>query len=137
MTQVRIGKGELQVEWQLDSRVTAVYGPPDSGKSLLLECVAEQVAMLDRDSQDVRHALEKRYFISMDDLTPRVFYRLTDNWVELTVRFIVREHGIREVKDAITRAVLQKFDDAAIEVASATLEVVGAPTLRVQNLDAH
>lgn len=106
-------------------------------EAILLECVAEQVTMLDRDSQDVRHALEKRYFISMDDLTPRVFYRLTDNWVELTVRFIVREHGIRETKDAITRAVLQKFDDAAIEVASATFEVVGAPPLRVQNVDAH
>lgn len=72
----------------------------------------------------------------MDDLTPRVFCRLTDNWVELTVRFIVHDHGVRDVKDAIARAVLEKFEEASIEVASATYEIVGAPTLRVEKVAA-
>lgn len=62
-----------------------------------------------------------------------MFWRLTDNWLELTVRFIVREHGIRDVKDAIARAVLQKFEEASIEIASATYEIVGVPPLRVRN----
>ena len=75
-------------------------------------------------------ALEKRYFINVNDLTPRVFYRLTDNWLEPTVRFIVPEHGIREMKDAIARAVLERFEDASIDVASATYEIVGVPPLR-------
>ena len=75
-----------------------------------------------------------RYFISVDDLTPRVFYRLTDNWLELTVRFIVREHGIREIKDEIARVMLRKLEEAAIDVASATYEIVGVPPLRVQNV---
>jgi small-conductance mechanosensitive channel len=105
-------------------------------EAILLACVADHVAALDRESEPVRRALEKRYFISVDDLTPRVFYRLTDNWLELTVRFIVREHGIRDVKDAIARAVLTRFDEASIEIASATYEIVGAPTLRVQNVPA-
>jgi hypothetical protein len=61
-----------------------------------------------------------------------VFCRLTDNWLELTVRFVVGEHGIRPVKDAIARAVLQKFEQASIEIASATYEIVGVPPLRVQ-----
>jgi hypothetical protein len=54
---------------------------------------------------------------------------------KLTVRFVVRDYGIREMKDAIARAVLTRFDEAAIEIASATYEIVGAPTLRVQTLD--
>jgi small-conductance mechanosensitive channel len=105
-------------------------------EAILLQSVAEHAAELDRESEPVRHAIEKRYFISVDDVTPRVFYRLTDNWLELTVRFVVREHGIRELKDAIARAVLAKFDDASIEIASATYELVGAPTLRVENVTA-
>ena len=48
--------------------------------------------------------------------------------------FIVPAHGIREVKDAITRAVLRELDDASITVASATFEVVGLPTLKVQRV---
>jgi small-conductance mechanosensitive channel len=105
-------------------------------EAILLACVADHVAALDRESEPVRRALERRYFISVDDLTPRVFYRLTDNWLELTVRFIVREHGTREIKDAIARAVLARFDEASLEIASATYEIVGAPTLRVQNVPA-
>jgi small-conductance mechanosensitive channel len=105
-------------------------------ENILLECVAAHAAAVDRESEPVRRALEKRYFISVDDLTPRVFYRLTDNWLELTIRFIVRDHGTREVKDAIARALLAKFDEASIEIASATFEIVGAPTLRVQNVPA-
>jgi small-conductance mechanosensitive channel len=102
-------------------------------EAILLECVAAEIGALDRDSTPVRRALEKRYFINLDDLTPRVFYRLTDNWLELTVRFIVGEHGIREVKDAIVRAVLHRFEESGIEVASATYEIVGVPALRVEN----
>jgi small-conductance mechanosensitive channel len=102
-------------------------------EAILLECVAQEAAALDRESEPVRRALERRYFISVDDMTPRVFWRLTDNWLELTVRFIVGEHEIRPVKDAITRAVLHKFERASIEIASATYEIVGVPALRVQN----
>jgi len=101
-------------------------------EQILLECVSAHAAPLDRESQPVQQALAQRYFINLDDLTPRVFYRLTDNWLELSVRFIVREHGIRELKDAITRAVLEKFEDASIEVASATYEIVGLPTVRLK-----
>jgi small-conductance mechanosensitive channel len=100
-------------------------------EAILLECVAQEADALDRESEPVRRALERRYFLSVDDLTPRVFFRLTDNWLELTVRFVVGEHGIRPVKDAIARAVLQKFEEASIEIASATYEIVGMPPLQV------
>ncbi len=106
-------------------------------ETILLECVTQNIQAVDRESQPVRHALalfDQRYFINVDDLTPRVYYRLTDNWLELTVRFIVREHGIRDVKDAISRQILQRFDAAKIEIASATYEIVGVPTVRVQSL---
>jgi hypothetical protein len=100
-----------------------------------MDCVAEHVEPLDAESEPARRALGRRYFITVDDLTPRVFYRLTDNWLELTVRFIVHAHGVRDIKVAVSRAVLKKFDDTRIEIASATYEIVGAPTLRVQSVN--
>ena len=106
-------------------------------EAILLDCVAAHVEALEPETEPVRTALERRYFIGVDQLKPRVFYRLTDNWLELTVRFIVRDHGIRDVKDALARAVLQRFDDARIEIASATFELVGAPPLRVQTVAAR
>jgi len=100
-------------------------------EAILLQCVAEHASAPDRDSEPVRRALEKRYFISVDDLTPRVFYRLTDNWLEMTVRFVVRDHGIREQKDAMSREVLAGLEAAGIPIASATFEVVGFPPVRL------
>jgi hypothetical protein len=60
--------------------------------------------------------------------------RLTDNWVELAVRFVVADHGIREIKDKISRDILDGLYRAGIGIASGTYEVVGMPTLKVQML---
>ena len=45
---------------------------------------------------------------------------------------IVPDHGIRDIKDAVARAILKEFDAASIELASATYEIVGLPTVRVE-----
>lgn len=60
-----------------------------------------------------------------------MFWRLTDNWLELTVRFLADTHGIRELKDGMTREILEQLDAAGIEVASATYEIVGLPPVRL------
>jgi hypothetical protein len=41
-----------------------------------------------------------------------VSFRLTGNWIELTLRFLTEEHGIRSVKDAMSRDILAAFDEA-------------------------
>jgi hypothetical protein len=76
--------------------------------------------------------LERRYFLPRTDLGPRVYFWLTDNWLELTVRFIVHDHGIRVIKDKLSRDILAGFDKAAIEIASSTYDIVGLPPIRVE-----
>jgi hypothetical protein len=65
------------------------------------------------------------------ELEPRVYWRLTDNWLELTVRFIAEETGVRGLKDRISRDVLAAFDEAGLGMASTNYEIVGLPPLRV------
>ena len=60
-----------------------------------------------------------------------MFYRITDNWLELTVRFILGTHQIRGAKDAMSRDILTAFDAAGIGIASATYDIVGLPPIRV------
>ena len=76
--------------------------------------------------------MERLFSVSASDLEPKVYYRLTDNWLELTVRFFLKERGVRDVKDAMSREILLAFDEAGIGIASATMEIVGLPALRVQ-----
>jgi len=70
--------------------------------------------------------------VALGDLQPKVYYRLTDNWLELTLRFIAEERGVRDVKDAMSRDVLGALDTAGIGIASATFEIVGLPPVRLQ-----
>ena len=68
--------------------------------------------------------MEKRYFVKASEMHPAVFWRLTDNWLELTVRFIAPTQAIRELKDAMTREILTGLGRAGIRIASTTLEIV-------------
>ena len=76
--------------------------------------------------------LERRYVVKRSAMKPMVYMRMTDNWVELTVRFLTEDHGVRDVKDSMTRDVLAAMDAAGIGAASATLEVTSVPPLRVE-----
>ncbi len=75
--------------------------------------------------------LQHTFGVEPIELQPRVYWRITDNWMELTVRFIVGTHQIRGAKDAMTRHIIGKLDEAGIGIASATYDIVGMPLLRI------
>jgi small-conductance mechanosensitive channel len=75
-------------------------------------------------------AMMIRFTMRAADTAPRVFYRITDNWLELGLRFLAPAHGARALKDAMSRDILQAFDEAGIGIASATYDIVGFPALR-------
>ena len=83
-------------------------------------------------AEEAKQALQARFGVEPIELEPRVYWRITDNWMELTVRFIVGTHAIRAAKDAMTRHIIGELDKAGIGIASATYDVVGMPTLRVE-----
>jgi small-conductance mechanosensitive channel len=74
--------------------------------------------------------LQKRFVIHGSDLEPRIYLRLTDNWIELSVRFLVRSWGVRDVKDALSRRILAAFQAHGLSIASSTFEITKLPELR-------
>jgi len=106
---------------------------------------AEQILLAAADKHTVKISemsepdlceMERRYTMRRADLKPKVYLRLTDNWVELTVRFIARDHGVRELKDRMSREIIDNLDAAKIGIASGTYEIVGLPPVRVERLPA-
>ncbi|HEY4036733.1 MAG TPA: hypothetical protein VGL94_22480 [Ktedonobacteraceae bacterium] len=45
---------------------------------------------------------------------------------------MVREHAMREIKDAISRDILETFDQARIGIASPTFDIVGFPPIHLE-----
>ena len=99
---------------------------------IMLDVVAKRTVTIAEMGEEAIAQMEHRYVVRRADMTPRVYYRITDNWLELTIRFIVRDHGVRELKDEISRDVLDQFDAAGIGIASATYDIVGLPPLRIE-----
>jgi small-conductance mechanosensitive channel len=86
------------------------------------------------DDQAARSALafmRSRYAMADASLDPAVYWRLTDNWLEMSLRFLVRARGVRDVKDRISRQILDELDAAGIGLASATYNIVGLPEVRI------
>ena len=83
-------------------------------------------------ANEFKDEMESRFGVEAIDLDPKVFFRITDNWLELTVRFIVLTHRIRGVKDSMSRFIVDELDKADIGVASATYDIVGFPPVEVR-----
>jgi small-conductance mechanosensitive channel len=96
---------------------------------ILLDAAGRHTVKLQEIGSEALEELQRRYVVDRPALEPRVYWRITDNWLELAVRFIGRDHGIRELKDAMSRDILRDFRAAGIDVASATYEITGVPPL--------
>jgi small-conductance mechanosensitive channel len=66
---------------------------------------------------------------------PSVYIIMTDNWIELTLRYIVEVRNRRAVKGQIYSELLKCFEEEpGIRVASQTVEVVRFPPLKSNNI---
>ena len=100
-------------------------------EQILLHAAERHALALNELSVEALQELQRRYLLRPADIRPRVYYRLTDNWLELTVRFLAKDYGVREQKDAMSRDILQGLEAVGISIASATFEIVGLPPLRI------
>ncbi len=101
-------------------------------ENILLDCAREITDPIAEQAAAARQAFQKRYLTEIGALDPRVFIRLTDNWVEMNLRILVPIRGIRYFMDDLARLILDRFDQAGIGIASGTYAVVEFPPLRLE-----
>ncbi len=109
----------------------------DRAERILLQAARRHTEHSSKTSQRAMDAMMERYYMQPSSVEPKVFYHLTDNWLELTVRFLTEDRGVRDVKDAMSREILREFEEAGIGMASATYEIVGFPPIRIVTADPH
>jgi small-conductance mechanosensitive channel len=101
-------------------------------EQIMLEAVEHHTHDIAEMAKPELERLKERFFIEAADIKPRVFLRITDNWVELTIRFLCGTHDIRGLKDRISREMLTGFEAANIGIASSTYDIVGLPLIKVE-----
>lgn len=101
-------------------------------EEILLQAAPEVTSPIEEIGEEALAELERRYFVHRSELQPKVYARLTDNWIELTVRFITASYGVRDVKNKMSRRILAALNEAKIGIASSTYDIVGMPPISVR-----
>ncbi len=114
--------------------IPVAYGSDIALARRLIGQVAEQVTgdYAERVRASWQRMIE-RYPIEPARLEPLITARATDNWVEITLRYVVDVKARRSTADRLFADILEAVDgsDGQIRLASATFELVGAPELRL------
>ena len=95
--------------------------------SILLEAARRHAVDPKTLSAEAADTLERRFDLHRLDFEPKVYWRLTAHGLELTLRFVSRDHGTRAIKDLIARDVLTRFDEAGLKVAAIPYRIVELP----------
>lgn len=121
--------------WEEMSLPIAYRDDRHAAEQILLECARKHSVAASDMPAEALEAMQRKYFVREVDLEPKVYWRITDNWLELTVRFVTGVYGVRGLKDEMTREILARLDERGIGIASATYEITGVPPLRLASAD--
>ncbi len=125
--------GDFPYLWEELSLPITYSSDRSRAEDILLEVAGRHTIPITELGQESLEEMQRRYVVKAAEMQPKVYFRLTDNWLELTVRFIAKDHGIRSLKDVMSRDILKALEEAGIGVASATFEIVGLPPLRIED----
>lgn len=113
--------------WE-ELRIPVPYGTDwHLAEQIVLE-EAQQVSATE-GAREAMEAMTSRFPVPKQEIEPRVYVTLTDNWVELAARFVIPVRESRTIHDRMSRAIKKRFEEAGIEIASSTMDVTvrGAP----------
>ena len=97
---------------------------------IMLEHGNKYTAELQEDAEAKLEKLVDRFPLKQTKVEPAIYFVMTDNWIEITLRFVVDAQERRMVKANLYRELLHQFDEDKISVASATVDIVGFPALQ-------
>jgi small-conductance mechanosensitive channel len=98
---------------------------------IMMEHGAEYSSHLLEQARTEFAFMMKRLPVHDTPVEPVLYITMTDNWIEMTLRYVVDARARREVKGKLHQELLRHFEaEDNVTVASATFEIVGFPPLR-------
>jgi len=77
--------------------------------------------------------LGEKYFINQADVDETIYTKITDNWIDLHVRYVVDPRKRRIVRHLLSEKILEEMlPRKDMKIASATFEIVGFPPVKIE-----
>lgn len=93
---------------------------------------AETKTMADEAEQEILKLGEK-YYLTIRAVEPEIYLTLTDNWIAFHIRYITDVRKRRVIRNTLGQLILEELrKSGTVKIASATVDIVGFPELRLQ-----
>lgn len=103
-----------------------------AAKKLIFEVMSQETSTVEELATKGISHMERKYFLSSSAMNADVFVRLTDNWIELTARYVTPVRQRRTVRSRISEKILEGIEKAEnIKIASETVDIVGFPEVNL------
>ena len=97
-----------------------------AAEKCIRSAAAKHALSRDKIGDEEVKRLEARFGIDVREIDPRVFWRITEDWLEMTVRFLGPDHGIRGIKDRMTRDIIAGYEKGGIAIGATRQQAVAA-----------
>ncbi|MBB1057064.1 mechanosensitive ion channel family protein [Dietzia cercidiphylli] len=86
-------------------------------------CAERHTRRLSDEAMASMQRMSRVYAVDVREFGPQVFVSLQEDWILVTVRFVVGSHGARAVKDAISRDLVAGLKELGITPASVAYDI--------------
>ena len=107
-----------------------------AAKSLIMDVVVQETHLMKDNAEEEISHMERKYYITKSSTDPEVFLKLTDNWIELTARYVTPVRQRRMIRNKVSHRILEEIEKSeGIKVASQTIDIVGFPEIGLKKDD--
>lgn len=78
-------------------------------------------------AEEQRRQARRKLAVKITSLEPRVFFKMTDNWIELGIVYPVDNDLRRAFRSEVSQSIMSGFTEANIMIASQTIAIVQFP----------
>lgn len=90
----------------------------------IMSIVRRETTDMTLAAQEQISELSKKYYLSEYTQVPAIYLKMTDNWIDLSIRYITIANRRRYIHDRLSRLILEDLQkDDRITVASATMDI--------------
>ena len=109
---------EFAYMWE-EMHFPLAYGSDHAqAEAILLDVARSSTASIIEPARLALHSMRSHYYLPDDStVDPRVYLRLTEKWIVLSLRYVSGVYRGRELKDAMSREILERLMSADIQIA--------------------
>ncbi|MDY6778532.1 MAG: mechanosensitive ion channel family protein, partial [Candidatus Nanohaloarchaea archaeon] len=100
----------------------------EQAKTIAREIIEDESGEMTENASKELSDIRKKYFIGEKEIQPQLFIELTDNWINLHLRYITDVRERRSTNNRISNRLLQRIEDSDdVEIASETVAITRFP----------